>query len=220
MGSLELAWMRRKFPAWTSRLGVYDCATPAAEQAVFARVAAVRRQRAAEAPRQGTRFLWIGRWAAHKGIDRLLDFLARRLPAEPEDTVTLAGCGEAAARDIPPPWIAAGRVRIVPSYTRSELPELLAAHEAGLFTSHVEGWGLSLNEMLESGLPVYATEAGGVADLRPFFPGRLLPFPPSGARPAALAEDPESRGYFRRFSWSAIARAYEEQVAAACGGRP
>lgn len=40
-------------------------------------------------------------------------------------------------------------------------------YDAGLFTSEAEGWGLSLNEMLESDMPVFATEVGGVRDLRP-----------------------------------------------------
>jgi len=218
MGSLELAWMRRRFPGWAGKLGVYDCSPTAAEQTALV---AVRRRRTEELPRSAVRFLWLGRWAAHKGIDRLLAFLARRLPAAPGDTVTLAGCGAAAAPAIengmPREWLDAGRVRLLPAFGRGELPSLLAAHDAGLFTSHVEGWGLSLNEMLESGLPVFATEAGAAADLRPFFPHRLLPFPPPDALPASLPlEDLEANGYHRRFTWPAIARAYEQQVLASC----
>ena len=113
---------------------------------------------------------------------------------------------------LPPEWLRSGRVRLVPSFPRTALPELLASHDAGLFTSEVEGWGLSLAEMLESGLPVYATEAGAVADLRPYFPGSLRPFPPPAEIAPAPAEDLEAGGYYERFSWPAVARSYEEQV--------
>lgn len=221
LGSRELAWMRRRFPAWAAKTGSYVNAPPAAEQEAFARV---RRQRRAapSAPAAGARFLWIGRWTAHKGTGRLLAFLAERLTACPADTLTVAGCGPAAEREIPAEWLRQGRVRLVPWFTRSELPDLLAAHDAGLFTSTVEGWGLTLNEMLESGLPVYATAAGGVDDLRPYFPHSLRPFPP----PERLAppapedlEDLQANGYLRRFDWREIARDYERQVVPLLAGR-
>lgn len=216
LGGHELAWMRRRFPAWAAKTGSYVIAPPLGERQALAEV---RRQRPEYPPGPGTRFLWIGRWAAHKGTRTLLDFLAERLPACPDDTVTIAGCGPAAERAVPAEWLRAGRVRLLPSFARAGLPALLASHEAGLFTSTVEGWGLSLNEMLESGLPVYATEAGGVADLRPYFPRSLRPFPPPGRIEPAPPEDLEANGYFQRFGWSAIARDYERQVLALSGKR-
>jgi glycosyltransferase involved in cell wall biosynthesis len=209
MGSLELAWMRRRFPRWRSKLGFYVCAPSPGERSALAEV---RRERPAGPPAGGgIRFLWIGRWAAHKGTRRLMRWIAERAATSPQDTVTLAGCGPAAERELPLAWLHSGRVRLVPSFPRPGLPALLAGHDAGVFTSTVEGWGLSLNEMLESGLPVFATEAGGVADLRPFFPRSLRPFPP----PARLApwpdrEDLAASGYLARFDWDAIARSYEE----------
>jgi glycosyltransferase involved in cell wall biosynthesis len=265
LGSLELAWMRRRFPFWRAKLAAYDGAPAPGERAALAEV---RLRRQAEPPGGaaavpggvgkpggvagaagggdlsaasdasvtgeigaagglprtgairgpggglrggGARFLWIGRWAAHKGTARLRRFLAARAVSHPADTVTLAGCGEAPARELPAEWLLAGRVRIVPRFARAELPALLAAHDAGLFTSDVEGWGLSLNEMLESGLPVYATTAGAVADLLPYFPGALRPFPPppDGTVPPAPPMDLAANGYDERFSWDAIAAAYE-----------
>lgn len=211
LGGTELAWMRRRFPGWAGKLGVYLGVPPEEERAALA---AVRRQRSAPEPGTGTRFLWMGRWTAHKGTRRLLRFLAVRLASAADDRFTLAGCGPAAERDIPAEWRRSGRVALVPSFARSELPALLAAHDAGLFTSPVEGWGLSLNEMLESGLPVYATEAGGVADLRPYFPGSLRPFPPPERIPSEPLEDLEANGYFERFAWPRIAREYEQQALA------
>jgi glycosyltransferase involved in cell wall biosynthesis len=217
LGSRELAWMHRHFPAWAAKTGSYVNAPPAAEQESFARV---RRQRqTVSGPPAGARFLWIGRWTPHKGTRRLLDFVAERLAACPADSVTVAGCGPAAEREIPAEWLRQARVRLVPSFSRSELPDLLATHDAGLFTSTVEGWGLTLNEMLESGLPVYATAAGAVDDLRPYFPHALRPFPPPEHVAPAAPEDLEANGYLRRFNWLEIARDYERQVMPLLGGK-
>jgi glycosyltransferase involved in cell wall biosynthesis len=212
LGSHELEWMRRLFPPWASKLRSYISSPSSDERLAFQEV---RRRRQAGPEEEGIRFLWIGRWSEHKGIQRLVGWIAERAATSPQDTVTLAGCGSPAARDLPPEWLRAGRVRLVPSFSRAELPALLASHDAGLFTSAVEGWGLNLNEMLESGMPVFATEAGGVADLRPFFPESLLPFPPPARTELpATREDLTANGYFARFDWAGIARAYEEAVLA------
>ncbi|HRC87715.1 MAG TPA: hypothetical protein PK413_19135 [Thermoanaerobaculia bacterium] len=103
---------------------------------------------------------------------------------------------------------------------RVELPGLLERHHAGLFTSVAEGWGLSLSEMLESGMPVWATRAGGVPDLEAYFPGALLPFPPPLALQAGeLPRVEPAPGYFERFSWGAIAARYELEVLLALASR-
>ena len=207
-GSLERDWMRRRFPHWSSRLRVYVVAPPPAEREALA---AVRRSRV---PRTlpGTRFLWVGRWTPHKGTARLVHFLSARAATHPDDRCTIAGCGEEAAHDLPAELLRDARVRLVPAFRRAELPALLAEHDAGLFTSTAEGWGLSLNEMLEAGLTVYATPAGGVADLAPYWGDRLRPFPPP-ARPAPPGPEPDLAPYFERFSWPSIARRYEEDLA-------
>jgi glycosyltransferase involved in cell wall biosynthesis len=215
LGHGERAWMRRHFPRWQDKLGVY---VPTLLDAEHAALKEVRRTRPSVLPGPGVRFLWIGRWTAHKGIRRLQRFLAERFAAFPADTCTLAGCGPEAERDLAD-WARAGRVRLLPSFPRSGLPALLAAHDAGLFTSEAEGWGLSINEMLESGLPVYATPEGAAADLPPFFPTALRPFPPPPE--AVLPGFPEGEpadGYEEVFSWLAIAGEYERQVLAARDG--
>jgi len=209
MGRIELAWMCRRFPQWRSKLGSYLCAPSPDDRSALLEIRQHRTPRGGE----GCRYLWIGRWAAHKGTGRLVSWMAQHASAAPCDTLTIAGCGPAAERDLPAAWLRSGRVRLVPSFSRTELPALLASHDAGVFTSAVEGWGLSLNEMLESGMPVFATEAGAVADLRPYFPETLHTFPP----PVRIAswprlEDLETNGYLARFDWAAIARSYEEQL--------
>src|SRR5262249_15559034 len=130
-GTLELQAMRRRFPAWGKKLGLWMPCPPPGEGAALAEVRARRRT---APPGAGVRCLGIGRWTAHKGIRRLQRFLAERFAAFPADTCTLAGTGPEAERDLPSEWLSAGRVRLVPAFSRSELPALLAAHDAGLFT--------------------------------------------------------------------------------------
>jgi glycosyltransferase involved in cell wall biosynthesis len=210
LGSLELEWMRRRYPDQGARLASYVCAPSAEDRAMLAEV---RRARVRRPESEGVRFLWIGRWAAHKGTRTLARWIEARAKSSPPDSFTIAGCGPWAERDLGPDWLRAHRVRLIPSFPRTELPGLLAAHDAGVFTSKVEGWGLSLNEMLESGLPVFATEAGAVADLRPFFPDSLKPFPPPER--FALPPPEDLTGYLARFHWDTVARGYEEALWAA-----
>ncbi|HSK77240.1 MAG TPA: glycosyltransferase family 4 protein, partial [Thermoanaerobaculia bacterium] len=208
LGTAEREWMGRRLPWTRPRLAGYFNALGPQEQEELSRL---RRERPAP-PGPGLRFLWIGRWAPHKGTSRLVRFLAERTAARPEDSFTLAGCGPGARESLPAGLLAGGRVRIVPSFPRSELSALLRGHDAGLFTSSVEGWGLSLNEMLESGLPVFATEAGGVRDLRPFFPRTLLPFPPPLDPDLSACREADLDGYYRCFTWEQIAARYEAEV--------
>jgi glycosyltransferase involved in cell wall biosynthesis len=215
LGSHERDWMRRRFPWTAAKLECYLDAPAPADQATFAEIRARRAGRAGGLPDRGMRFLWIGRWVPQKGTRRLVRFLAERVAARPADTFTLAGCGDGAARDLPRDLLAAGRLRLLPSFPRRELSQLLAEHDAGLFTSPVEGWGLSLNEMLESGMPVFATRSGGVADLAPYFPRSLRPFPPPlDFAPPQPPEDLAANGYLQHFSWAGIAAGYEERVLA------
>jgi glycosyltransferase involved in cell wall biosynthesis len=200
--------MRERYPAWAAKMAAYLSAPSPQDQAALA---AVRRARRSPAPEQGLRFLWIGRWVPHKGTERLLHFVRERLASHPRDRFTVAGCGPGVAVDIPAPWIENGTVRLLPSFQRPDLFTLLGEHDVGLFTSEVEGWGLCLNEMLEAGLRVVATQAGGLADLDSVLPGEILsfadvarleePWPPPGLLPAT---------YRQRFSWPAIAASYEQ----------
>ncbi len=187
----------------------YVMAPSAEEQRRIAEVRRARRPGRSEA----VRFLWIGRWAAHKGPSLLVSFLERRLRESPDDRCTIAGCGPEAERDLPSDLLRDGRIRVLPAFSREELPAMLAEHDFGLFTSVAEGWGVTLNEMLESGMPVFATRAGGVVDLAPYFPRGLRPFPPPpGPIDLSPADDPEAVGYFERFTWDRIAESYERDL--------
>ncbi|HEV3076767.1 MAG TPA: glycosyltransferase family 4 protein [Thermoanaerobaculia bacterium] len=208
-GTLEYEWMRRRFPKLAPRLGLFVVAPSPREQEALS---ALRRTRRRPPRGSGTRYLWIGRWSAQKGIRSLVRFIERRAATLPGDTFTLAGCGAAAAKDVPPRLLAEGRVRVLPFFARGELPGILAEHDAGLFTSVVEGWGLCLNEMLESGLEVFATPTGGVPDLAPYWGSMLRPFPPPLVATDRAGPEPDLAAYFARFSWPAIGRHYEEAV--------
>jgi glycosyltransferase involved in cell wall biosynthesis len=208
LGSAERKWTERHFPWLRGRLAAYDNALAPEDRASIAQV---RMSRQPPVPGRPLRYLWVGRWAAHKGTRTLSRFLGERVRSNPEEIFTIAGCGRPADRDLAPETLASGRVTVVPAFTRRELPGLLASHDAGLFTSSVEGWGLSLNEMLEAGLTVFAAEAGGASDLRPYFPSQLLPFPPPLAPVLAWPPD-DLTLYSQRFSWDRIAARYESEV--------
>lgn len=207
LGGLEYAWMRRWFPWWLGKTGMYVNALGDPERAGLAKI----RSRRGVPPGPGLRWLWMGRWVAHKGADVCADFLRERLRQAPSDTVTIAGCGPGIDQRLPVEFVRSGRIRVIPAYGRSDLAALLAGSDVGLFTSRAEGWGLTLQEMLESGLPVYATMAGAVHDLKGEFPRQLRAF--SRVLPAgdeACAPDAPGEAYFLRFGWPAIAKAYLE----------
>ena len=209
LGSLELKWMRRWFPWWRHKLACYLIAPAAGDRLELSEV---RKHRVAR-KEDRLRFLWIGRWVAHKGRRKLLDFITQWSTARPQDTFTIAGCGPDAQRDCPVELVRSGIISIVPSFERSELGGLLARHDAGLFTSGIEGWGLSVNEMLESGMPLFATETGGVLDLKEFFNEQLLPSPPGPEIVSRVTGNSLiSANYLNEFSWERIAAKYLQSV--------
>lgn len=211
LGSLELKYMKIWYPWWRSKLISYNNALSQTEQAELAQV---RLNRSRREEKEGLRFLWIGRWVAHKGIKELVNFVVQRADSNPQDIFTIAGCSMLAEKDFPVKLTQGGKVRILPFFDRNELSSLLAEHDVGLFTSRVEGWGLVLNEMLESGMYVSATQAGGVMDLKPFFKDTLKPFPLASQsvpreliKPAAHMHE-----YYGVFSWERIADKYINSV--------
>lgn len=210
LGALEYDWMKRRFPWWRSKYNCYIHTLAKSDQDALARVRAERETSSSDA----RRFIWIGRWASHKGTDVLLDFIKERSARRPQDSFTIAGCGAGPEKDCPADLLGSGRIKIVPSFDRRELYSLLAEHNAGLFTSKVEGWGLSLNEMLESGMEVFAVTAGATVDLQPFFK-TLKPFPPPLSSPVESEGPWVGPDYYDAFSWPRIAQRYESFIAEA-----
>ncbi len=207
LGSLELKFMKKLFPWWRNKLIYYVNAISEYDQKAMKKVRTNRQQPSIDC----IRFLWIGRWASHKGTNILLDFIIKWSVLRPQDKFTIAGCGIEAEKDCPPQLIESGHLKIIPSFERKELCSLLASHNVGLFTSKVEGWGLVLNEMLESGMLVFATLAGGVSDLQPFFKEMLQPFPPSLGSVSNIISrltPTDIENYISTFRWKKIADDY------------
>lgn len=132
-------------------------------------------------------FLHVGRLAAEKGVERILEAfrLARGLLPEGVSThLIIAGDGPArpALRAM-----ASADVTFLGNLDRGAvLPTLYASADAFLFASHTETLGLVILEAMASGLPVIAAPAGGVADhLRDDENG--LAYPPGDVNAMAAA---------------------------------
>jgi glycosyltransferase involved in cell wall biosynthesis len=122
-------------------------------------------------------FLYVGRFAAEKNVELILEAYARASAQVPPGVVHLimAGAGprEPVLRAIAP----AGVSFLGPLDRASTLPNLYANADAFVFASETETLGLVVLEAMASGLPVVAAPAGGVADhLRHGVNG--LAFPP------------------------------------------
>lgn len=207
LGTAELSAMTASHPQLAPRLKTYFAAPSTEDRRLYRLVAAGRKSHRTAIGQ--ARILWIGRWARHKGTALLIEFLRTFLPGNPGTRVTLAGTGSAALPELDQAWLKSGQIKVIARFERSELAGILAAHDAGIFTSGVEGWGLSIQEMLESGMPVYATRAGACQDLEGWFPNQLRVFPPR-ADEALPAQDTEATfaRYAEYFDWAAIAERY------------
>jgi glycosyltransferase involved in cell wall biosynthesis len=122
-------------------------------------------------------FLYVGRFAAEKNVELILEAYARASVQVPSGVMHLimAGTGprEPVLRAIAP----AGVSFLGPLDRASTLPNLYANADAFVFASETETLGLVVLEAMASGLPVVAAPAGGVADhLRHGVNG--LAFPP------------------------------------------
>jgi len=212
LGSIELEWMKKWFPWWKGKLVSYNNALSHREQIQVAKIRSCRQRREGE----GCRFLWIGRWTHHKGITELTEFIQKRIPLNPKDTFTIAGCGTYAEKQFSSRLLQSGNVKIISSFERNQIYSLLLNHDIGLFTSRVEGWGMVLNEMLESGMPVFATRAGGVTDLSTFCPDMIKLFPPKlegVIDMLSCSTKTDMKDYYQTFSWLKIAEDYIKLVA-------
>lgn len=205
LGTIEYDWMHRNFKHLRSKLFKHCLGPSASEQS---QLAALR-----YLPRDTTkRVLWIGRWCPQKGTRLLEHILASLFRADAKATATIAGFVSMEYLELNDELRKNERIKFVPTFTRAELMELLAAHNIGLLTSRAEGWGLVLNEMLEAGLTVYSTEAGGFIDLKPFFPNQLKKL--TAASIPFVREEPEDnlQEYYGQFSWASVGRAYMDML--------
>ncbi len=150
-------------------------------------------------------FLYVGRLAAEKSVDRVLAAYraaADRLPAGSVRLV-IAGAGprEAALREAAPASV------VFLGYLDREksLPQLYASADAFVFASETETLGLVVLEAMASGLPVVAVPAGGVAEhLRDDVNGLAVPSGDVDAMTAALIRLATDQSLQRRLAMGAL----------------
>jgi glycosyltransferase involved in cell wall biosynthesis len=209
LGTVELRWMIKWFPFLTGKLTAYFNAISENEQESLKKIREVRNiERLSH-----VRFLWIGRWVRHKGVRELESFISSWLLDRPQDSFTIAGCGDYKLCKSLLKLKKMEQVSIVPSFSRAMLLKLLENHDIGLFSSHVEGWGLSLNEMLESGMPIFATSTGGVLDLKQLLGNSIFDFPPNlHMVNKVMNKNTFNDIYYKYFSWNSIASLYLKKV--------
>jgi glycosyltransferase involved in cell wall biosynthesis len=109
-------------------------------------------------PHRPVRFLFVGQLIERKGIAELLDAFSQL----PNGELYVAGDGP--LRPLVERAVERRRVKFVGHVDRPTLQRLYADSDVLVLPSRYEVWGLVINEALEHGLPVIATEAVGAVD--------------------------------------------------------
>ncbi len=143
------------------------------------------------ADRRPAELLWVGYRKEIKGIDVLLAAFARVHEVRPDATLRLVGRSPSDAEEAR--WVGLARelgiadtVSFEPQSDRSGIADAMARAALFVHASRRETFGMVAAEALASGLPVVATDSGGVTEVlgdRPQELGALVP----AADPAALA---------------------------------
>ena len=178
---------------------------------------------AEELSREGpVRLVFVGRLVHQKGVDVLLDALAR-LPGCACYEATIVGDGP-----LKPDLVARaarlgleGRVRFAGWASRAEMPDVLRRADAFVFPSRDEGMPNAVLEAMASGLAVAATRIAGNKELVvDGETGFLVPPDDAGALADALAKLVADRTLcarlgragrekaVREYSWRVVAEAY------------
>jgi glycosyltransferase involved in cell wall biosynthesis len=141
-----------------------------------------------------TVFLYVGRLAAEKRVEQIVEAYRRVIAARPPDSTRLVIAGAGPKEPALRASATADVIFLGNLDRRRELPELYASADAFVFASLTETLGLVVLEAMASGLPVIASPAGGVADhLRDDVNGIAYPAGDTAALAAAmlaLADDP------------------------------
>jgi glycosyltransferase involved in cell wall biosynthesis len=167
---------------------------------------------APEGSDSGPNLLFLGRISTHKGIDvlvRALGLLAD-LPWQcwcvgPVDDAAVAG---GIRRDIDRAHLST-RVHLTGTLTGTELADRMHATDLLLVPSRFETYGMVITEALVRGIPVVATDVGGIgealgADPNGHVPGALIP--PDDPTALAAAVHAWLTGPRQRRSWRETAR--------------
>jgi len=143
--------------------------------------------RAALGIRDGTIVLIsVANLIPYKGHEDLIDALARCGSDLPDWTLLCVGAGEERRQVLAARAAGAGLAgRVNFLGRRTDVPDLLAAADIAVLTSHEEGFPNAVIEAMAAGLPVVATRVGGVPEaVVDGVTGRLVP----PRDPAALSD--------------------------------
>lgn len=119
------------------------------------------------------RFLFVGKLVERKNVDTILEAFAR----QPDDCrLSIAGSGveEERLRALAGRLGIAERIDWLGYVPYSELPRVMGQHGHLLMVSHVEVWGLTVNEALAAGMHAVVGRRCGVAASVEGMPGVLL----------------------------------------------
>ena len=111
---------------------------------------------------QTPRLLMVARFAPQKDHSTLFQALATLLELDWELDLVGSGPQEEATRALAESLGLSQRIRFLGM--REDVPELIAASQLYLLISHWEGFPRSILEALRAGLPVVATDVGGVRE--------------------------------------------------------
>lgn len=132
-------------------------------------------------------FLFVGKLVERKNVDSIL----RAFAVQPEDCrLSLAGSGveEDRLRDQAEELGIAARVNFLGYTPYAELAAVMARHGHLVLASHVEVWGLTVNEGLAAGMHAIVARDCGVAASVAGMPGVLLCEPSVTSIAAAMTE--------------------------------
>jgi len=160
--------------------------------------------------------LYVGRLAERKGIEELVDALARIAPAEPDVALALVGDGplRAALVERATALGLAARIRFAGEVSHREVVPWMQACDVLALPSAAEGFPNVVREALACGRPVVATPVGDLPEVVDAGAGHLVPIGDLRALADALAATLQSswdEAALRRrvagMSWDANGRA-------------
>jgi len=173
---------------------------------------------------RGHRLLWVGRLSPEKGLKYLIEALPLVRERVPDVHLTLVGEGsqEEALRSQAEALGVADAISFAGPRPHDDIPELMRQADLFVLPSLNEGFGIVLIEAMASGLPIVASDTGGIPEIVEHGrTGVLVPPGESdslawaimevlrdGARTTEMVEGALAEVH-KRFSSAAQVRAYE-----------